>query len=65
MPGDPRECRLRAARCAELAQTARSTELKAMLINLSKNWEQMANELERAQALMQDSPPTVPEEKPR
>jgi hypothetical protein len=37
MPGDPKECREHAARCAELAVQARSARLRAMFLELSKN----------------------------
>jgi adenylosuccinate lyase len=46
MAADARECRQRASRCAELAMTARTTQLKAFFLALSKNWEQFAIELE-------------------
>jgi hypothetical protein len=46
MPGDPKECRMRAARCAELAATARTPQLKAWFLGLSKQWERLAIELE-------------------
>jgi hypothetical protein len=52
MPGDPRECREHAARCAELAHTAKSPELKMTLINLSQNWMKLASDLERAANLL-------------
>jgi hypothetical protein len=54
MPGDPKECRLRAMRCAELAATAKSQQLKATLLELSKNWVKLAESLERTQALLDD-----------
>jgi hypothetical protein len=37
MPGDPRECRMHAARCAALAATARTPQLRGMSLDLSKN----------------------------
>jgi hypothetical protein len=51
MPGDPEECRRHAAYCAELAQSARTPELKKTLIGLSKNWIKLATEMERSTAL--------------
>jgi hypothetical protein len=51
MPGDPRECRQHAWRCAELAITARTPELKLLLIELSQNWLKMATDLEHMQVL--------------
>jgi hypothetical protein len=48
MPGDPKECRRYAARCAELAMTARNSQLKIKFLELSKIWEQLAIDLEDA-----------------
>jgi hypothetical protein len=52
MPGDPKECRKHALRCADLAHTARTQELKQSMINLSRNWMKLSIELERSQALL-------------
>jgi hypothetical protein len=52
MPGDPRECRQHAARCAELAVEAKTEPLKAHFLTLSKTWEGLANELERTQSII-------------
>jgi len=52
MPGDPNECRRRALRCADLAHTAKSPELKSTLIDLSENWMRIALDLEHTYALM-------------
>jgi hypothetical protein len=48
MPGDPKECRRNAARCAEWAVTAHTPQLKATFLDLSKNWEKLAIQLEDA-----------------
>ena len=48
MPGDPRECRLNAARCLELAETATTPELR----RLAEIWKELAAELESDQALL-------------
>jgi hypothetical protein len=48
MPSDPKECRRHAARCAELAVSDRTTQLKVMFLGLSKSWEQFAIQLEDA-----------------
>jgi hypothetical protein len=48
MTGDPKECREHAARCAELAVSARTPQLKTTFLGLSKNWERFAIELEDA-----------------
>jgi hypothetical protein len=54
MPGDPKECRRHAARCAELAATARTQQLKATLLELSANWVKIAGDLERTKALLDE-----------
>jgi hypothetical protein len=54
MPGDPKECRLRAMRCAELAASARTAQLKATLLGLSKEWEKLAIDLEKTRALLEE-----------
>jgi hypothetical protein len=66
MPCDPRECRRRAEQCAEMARLARTPELKATLLDLSKNWWKLATELERTRALLDgdDPPPVVVRKKP-
>jgi hypothetical protein len=48
MTGDPRERRKHAARCAELAVSARTPQLKITFLRLSKKWERFAIELEDA-----------------
>ena len=65
MPGNPKECRIYALRCADLAQAARTPELKSTLIDLSKNWHKLAIELERSAALldMNDPAPVLPRKK--
>jgi hypothetical protein len=37
---------MRAARCAELAMTARTPQLKMTLLELSKTWQKLALDLE-------------------
>ena len=46
MPGNPRECRENAARCAELALRAKAKHLKIVLVELSRSWEKLAIDLE-------------------
>jgi hypothetical protein len=55
MPGDPRECRMHAVRCAELAVTAETPQLKATFLGLSKHWEKLAIQLEDAFAKLMES----------
>ena len=47
MPSDPGECRKHAAYCTQLALEANTERLKAHFIDLSKNWEDLAKELQR------------------
>jgi hypothetical protein len=54
MPGDPKECRLRAMRCAELAANAKSPQFKAALLDLSKTWVRLAESLEKTYALVDE-----------
>jgi hypothetical protein len=65
MPGDPKQGRQYALRCADLAHSARTPELKSAPIELSKNWAKIAIELERSAALldMEDPAPAVPRRK--
>ena len=57
MPGDPKNCRLHAMHCAELARDAKAPELKNTLLNLSKTWMKLAQELERTNALLDEADP--------
>jgi hypothetical protein len=45
------ECRKRALRCGELAETATNFQVKAVFTYLAEHWLKMAVDLERAQAL--------------
>jgi hypothetical protein len=47
-------CRKHAARCAEIAVAARTPQLKAAFLALSKNWENLAIQLENAFAQLAD-----------
>jgi hypothetical protein len=48
MPADPEGCRMLATRCAEIAATAATPQLKAWFSDLSILWEKLAIELENA-----------------
>jgi len=48
MTRSPKEYRRHAARCAALAMAARTPQLKATFLGLSKNWEKFAIDLETA-----------------
>jgi hypothetical protein len=47
-PGDPKECRLRALRCLDLAHKARTTEARTIFLVLKERWEQLAQALDHA-----------------
>jgi hypothetical protein len=55
MPGNPKECRAHAARCAEMAVAARTAQLRTTFLKLSKHWEQLAIQLENAFAQVAES----------
>lgn len=59
MPSDPKECRQRASRCAELAEQTADPELKAVLESLVERWLKLAADLEHAQALRDEREPTL------
>ena len=54
MPGDPKEYRLHAVHCAELAAKAKTTHLRATFLGLSKHWEHLAADLEAMQAIVDE-----------
>ena len=51
MPADPKECRRHAANCKQLTKTAATSEVKNHLISLAVQWERIARDLERAEAV--------------
>ena len=61
MPGDAKECREHALECMELARTARTPEHKQLLTNLAQSWLNVAAEIERTKALLNEhgTPDTV------
>jgi len=54
MTGNSREYRRHAVRCAELAASAGPQQLKAALLELSKNWEHLAIDLENSVVMFDD-----------
>jgi hypothetical protein len=50
MPCDPKQCRENAARCEELAKTARNFDHARVLLNLAKQWLKLAAEQERVRS---------------
>jgi len=52
MPGDPKECRLHAMHCIQLAEEAVNPDVKRTFVDLAHHWNRLAVELEDAQALL-------------
>jgi len=55
MPGDPKECRQRAAHCIELANAAKSENDKRRMMELAATWVRLADELDRAQTIIAEN----------
>jgi hypothetical protein len=51
MPGDPKECRLRARQCLLLAHRAASRAEQRTFERIHRSWNRLAIEIEHAQAL--------------
>ena len=56
MPGDPKECRARASRCAEIAAETNGPRVKQTFLDLAGQWTDLAIDLEAAYALGDWSP---------
>ncbi len=52
MPGDPKECREHARRCAELAKVATTPEARDQFLSLQMSWIRLAADLDNAEALI-------------
>ena len=52
MPGDPKECRMHAAKCRGLATQATTPSAKEAFANLAEHWDRLASELESAEAFL-------------
>jgi hypothetical protein len=52
MPGDPKECRQHARRCAELASAATTQEAREQFLSLQMSWIRLAADLENAKAFI-------------
>jgi hypothetical protein len=52
MPGDPRRCRLNAARCSTLARWAKRPEAQDDFAAMALTWKQLAAETEADDALL-------------
>jgi hypothetical protein len=57
---DPRDYRLYAFQCAELAMRARTPELKATFLELSANWAKLARDVETLEALLTEAGDAAP-----
>ena len=70
MPGDPKECREHAKRCAELAKVATTPEARDQFLSLQMSWIRLAADLDNAEALidamneMDEEPPVKAAESP-
>jgi hypothetical protein len=54
MPGDPNACREQAARCARLAAEMADPQIKAVLLDLARSWEELADKIEAANEIAGD-----------
>ena len=54
MPGDPKECRQRAAHCIELANAAKSENDKRRMMELAATWVRLADEVREGSAMKID-----------
>ena len=52
MSGNPKEYRIYALQCAEMASRERAPQVKAMLLELSANWTKLAVSFEAARDLV-------------
>jgi hypothetical protein len=57
VPADPKQCRMYALECAELARTAKLPQAKELFLNLAQSWLNLALELERTTALLDEEEP--------
>jgi hypothetical protein len=53
MPGDPRQCRVNAARCLALAKRVRKPDARQLFIEMAETWNQLAALTECDQTLFQ------------
>jgi hypothetical protein len=54
MPGNPRECRVRAFQCLKLAQMARSPKSEELFNRLARTWAKLANAIESDDTLLEE-----------
>ena len=52
MPGNPTEAREHAANCMLIAETSTSPTVQQTFVDLAKQWDRLANELEKALGLL-------------
>jgi hypothetical protein len=53
MSGDPRECRLRAAECFQIAESTNSPKYREAFTELARTWLKLATEFEGDNALLE------------
>jgi hypothetical protein len=52
MPGDPKECRLHALKCAEIARISPDSRTQEQFTQLAQTWLKLASDLEQSQAVL-------------
>ena len=52
MPGDPKECRMHAHNCLQIADASANAEITRTFVDLAHSWTRLALDLESAQALL-------------
>jgi hypothetical protein len=52
MPSDPKECRLRARECLQMAKRAATEKERQIFLRLERSWNRLAAEIEDAQAFL-------------
>jgi hypothetical protein len=52
MPSDPKECRLRARQCLQMAKRAATEKERQIFLRLQRSWNRLAAEIEDAQAFL-------------
>ena len=65
MPGDPKECRQHARRCAELASVATTPEAREQFLSLQQSWMRLAADLENAKPSLPRSTRSTPTRRSR
>ena len=61
MPGDPKQCRQHAEHCVQLANTMKNEIDRGRMLNIASTWLKLADELERAKTIINESISRQPE----